>query len=107
MTNVFKMMKDAVLAQKNLKKIQDELKQKTVQFSSDGGEVTVIACGDASIAGIKINEKAVNPHKTAELEKMVLRAVNGALEEAKKMSAEHMQNMMTDMGLPKIPGLSL
>jgi DNA-binding protein YbaB len=41
----------------------------------------------------------------AALEKLVLAAVEGALEAAKKMSADDMQAMMADMGLPNIPGL--
>ena len=105
MTNMLKMLKDTVLAQKNLKKIQDELKQKTVESSSANGKVRVTACGDASIIGIKIDPAVIDPGRVNELEKMALEAVNSALEKAKKMSAEHMQNLMADMGLPNIPGL--
>jgi len=105
MTNMLKMIKDAVSAQKNLKKIQNELQQKTVEYSSAGGEVRVTARGDASLASIKIDPAAVAPNRADKLEKMILETVNGALEEAKKMSAEHMQKLMADMGLPNIPGL--
>ena len=105
MANIFKMMKDTVLAQKNLKKIQNELQQKMVEYSNSGGEVRVTASGDASLVSIKIDPSAVAPNRTDKLEKMILEAVNGALEEAKKMSAEHMQKLMADMGLPNIPGL--
>lgn len=104
MANILKMMKDAVLAQKNIKKIQDELKQKKVEFSGAGGKVRATATGDATIIGLKIDQSAIDPQRANELEKMVLQAVNGALEEAKKMSAEHMQNLMADLGLPNIPG---
>lgn len=105
MTNMLKMLKDAVLAQKNLKKIQDELKQKTVESSSAGGKVRAIACGDASIISIKIDPAVIEPGRVNELEKMVLEAVNSALEKAKKISAEHMQDLMANMGLPNIPGI--
>lgn len=105
MTNMLKMIKDAVLSQKNLKKIQNELQQKTVEYSGAGGAVRVTACGDASLVSIKIDPSALAPNRTDKLEKMILEAVNGALEEAKKMSAEHMQKIMTDIGLPNIPGI--
>lgn len=105
MTNMLKMIKDAVSAQKNLKKIQNELQQKTVEYSGAGGTVRVTASGDASLISIKIDPAAVAPDRTDKLEKMILEAVNGALEEAKKMSAGHMQKLMADMGLPNIPGL--
>lgn len=105
MTNMLKMLKDTISAQKNLKKIQDELKQRTVESSSAGGKVRVTACGDASIISIKIDPAIIDPDQAAELEKMVLETVNNALARAKKMSAEHMQGLMADMGLPNIPGL--
>lgn len=105
MTNLFKMMKDAVAAQHNLKKIQEELKRKTVDYATPDGKVRVTACGDASLLGIKIDAAIMAPGRTAELEKALLTAVNGALEEAKKMSAAHMQGLMAKMGLPNIPGL--
>lgn len=105
MANIFKMMKDTMSAQKNLKKIKNELQQKTVEYSSAGGEVRVTACGDASVLSIKIDPSAVAPNRVDKLEKIILETVNGALEEAKKLSAEHMQKLMTDMGLPNIPGL--
>lgn len=105
MANIFKMMKDTLSAQKNLKKIQNELQRKTVEYSGGGGTVRVTASGDASLVSIKIDPAAVAPERTDKLEKMILEAVNGALAEAKKMSAEHMQKLMADMGLPNIPGL--
>ena len=105
MTNMLKMLKDTLSAQKNLKKIQDELTRKTVEASSAGGKVRVTACGDASLTSIRIDPTVIDPRRTDELEKMVLEVVNSALEKAKKMSAEHMQSLMADMGLPKIPGL--
>jgi len=105
MTNMFKMMKDAVLAQRNLKKLQDELKRKTVEHAGANGKVNVIARGDASIASIKIDPSLIDPRRADEIGSKVTEAVNGALDEAKKMSASHMQSLMADMGLPNIPGL--
>jgi hypothetical protein len=105
MTNMFKMMKDAVLAQKNLKKIQNELRQKTTEAASAGGKVRVTVAGDASIVSIKIDPAVIDARRAGELERMVLEAVNNALEKAKEMSAEHMKGLVADMGLPNIPGL--
>jgi len=107
MTNILKMIKDAAGMQKNMKKLQAELRAKTVEFSSGNGMVTVTARGDASIAAIRIDPRAMDPAHPAALEKLVLAAVEGALEAAKKMSADNMHSMMADMGLPNIPGLGL
>jgi len=105
MTNILKMIKDAAGMQKNVKKIQSQLRAKTVEFSSGKGLVTVTARGDASIAAIRIDPRALDAEHPAALEKLMLTAVEGALEAAKKMSADNMQTMMADMGLPNIPGL--
>ena len=107
MTNILKMIKDAAVMQKNMKKIQSQLRAKTVDFSSGNGLVTVTARGDASIAAVRIDPRAINAAQPAALEKLVLAAVDGALEAAKQMSAEDMKKMMGDMGLPNIPGLGL
>lgn len=107
MTNILKMIKDAAGMQKNMKKMQAQLRAKTVDFSSGNGLVTVTARGDASIAAIRIDPRAMDAGHPAALEKLVLAAVEGALEAAKTMSAEDMRAMMGDMGLPNIPGLGL
>ena len=107
MTNILKMIKDAAGMQKNMKKMQAQLRAKTVEFSSGNGMVTVTARGDASIAAIRIDPRAMDAEHPAALEKLVLAAVEGALEAAKKMSADDMQAMIADMGLPNIPGLGI
>ncbi|MFA7160700.1 MAG: YbaB/EbfC family nucleoid-associated protein [Kiritimatiellia bacterium] len=105
MSNMFKMLQDAVSARKNLKKIQRELEAKTIEYSAGNGAVRATARGDASLAAIRIDPAAIDPGRADRLEKLVLEAVNGALEGAKKESAEHMQKLMAGMGLPNIPGL--
>ena len=105
MKNMFKMLKEAASLQKNVKQIQSKLRKQTVEFSSGVGEITVTARGDGSIADIKIAPGVINPGKAAELEKMVLRAVEGAIGEAKKLSSAEMKNFAAEMGLPNIPGL--
>jgi len=98
-------MKDAVSAQKNLKKIQDELKGQIVEYAAAGGKIHVKAGGDASIAAIKIDPALIVAARANELEGLLVKAINGALDEAKKKSAECMQELMGKMGLPNIPGL--
>lgn len=107
MTNILKMIKDAAGMQKNMKKLQAQMRAKTIEFSSGNGMVTVTARGDASIAAIRIDPRVLEAAHPAALEKLVLTAVEGALEAAKKMSADDMQEIMADMGLPNIPGLGI
>lgn len=105
MKNMFQMIRDAAAMQRQVKNIQSKLREKTVEFSSGGGKVAVTARGDASVAAIRIDPSAINPAQPAVLEKLVLSAVEGALEAAKEMSARDMKQLASDMGLPDIPGL--
>ena len=105
MKNMFKMIHDAAAMQKQVKKIQSQLREKTVEYSSAGGKVTVTARGDASVAAIRIDPAVINPAQPAVLEKLILSAVDGALEAAKELSARNMKNLASEMGLPDIPGL--
>lgn len=98
MKDMFSMMKDAVVMQKNMKRIQAALHQKTVEFKS--GKITVVARGDATIASIKIDPSIIDPAKAAFLEKNVLQAVEGALLAAQRASADEVKKLATEMGLP-------
>ncbi len=102
---MFKMIKEAASLQKNVKKIQAQLREKTVEYSSGQGQVTVKARGDGTIAQIRIDPAVVIPGRAAELEKMTLKAVEGALAEAKKLGAAEMKEFASKMGLPDLPGM--
>ena len=65
MANILKMIKDAAGMQKNVKKIQSQLRSQTVDFSSGNGLVTVTARGDASIAVIHIDPRALDAEHPA------------------------------------------
>lgn len=106
MKNMFKMITEAATMKRNVSKIQAQLRQKTVDFSAGNGKITVTARCDASIANIRIDPTAMDPTKPAVLEKQILAAVEGALEAAKKASADEMKKLVAEMGLPNIPGLT-
>ncbi|MCA1809485.1 MAG: YbaB/EbfC family nucleoid-associated protein [Kiritimatiellia bacterium] len=105
MNNMFKMMKDAAVMQRNVKKIQAQLRQQTVEFSAKGGQVKATARGDGSLASITIAPEAMDPARPAVLEKMVVAAVEGALDAARKHSAREMRGLMSEMGMDGLPGM--
>lgn len=100
MVNMMKLMKQASAMQKNMESMQAELAEKTVEFSSGGGMVTVIARGDMSLERIAIDPKVVDPDDVEMLEDLVLAAVDGAMKEAKDMAAKEMAKITGGMGLP-------
>jgi hypothetical protein len=103
MVNMMKLMQQAASMQKNMEKMQAELAQKTVEFSSGGGMVTAVARGDGTIAGIKIDPKVVDPSDVDMLQDLIVAAVDGAITAAREMAAQEMSKLTA--GLPIPPGL--
>ena len=100
MVNMMKMMKQAAAMQESLGKVQAELAERMVEFSSGGGMVTVMAKGDGTIASIRIDPKLVDPSDVDMLQDTVLAAVNGAMETAKDMAAKEMSKLTAGLGIP-------
>ena len=93
-------MKQAARMQQQIEQTQAQLASRTVEASSGGGAVKVVAKCDGTVASLKINPQAVNPADAQLLEDMILAAVNQALEEAKKVSNAEMGKATQGFGLP-------
>jgi hypothetical protein len=100
MSSIGKLVKQAARAQQQIAQIQAELAVRTVEGSSGGGAVKVVAKCDGSITSIKINPQAVNAADVVLLEDMVLTAVNAALEQAKQISSAEMSKATQGLNLP-------
>jgi DNA-binding YbaB/EbfC family protein len=98
--DMFKMIKEAASLQKNVKKIQSGLARKTVECSSGGDAVTVVAAGDGTVRSIRINPEVVSADRTAKLESLVLAAMSGALKKARDLGAEEVSKVAAGLGLP-------
>ncbi len=94
------MMKQAMELKSKLDKAKKELSKMTAEAEAGKGAVKVVASGDQKIISIKINPEAVNPNKIGDLEKLVFKATNDALEEARKMAAEEMKKLTGGMNIP-------
>lgn len=99
--DMFSMAKQAAGLQKNLKKIQAELKSKTAEFTAAGGKVKAVARGDGTILKISIAPDLLNPAHADTLEKAVLTAVQGAIDSAKNEGQAALKRMAAEMGLPE------
>ena len=100
MPNFMKMMQQAASMQKEMARIQGELAQKTVEFSSGGGMVKATARGDGSLAGLHIDPQVVNPAEVEMLEDLVTAAVDGALQAAKELAAQEMGKVTAGLNIP-------
>ncbi len=97
------LMKQAQQMQERVKKLQEEAGGKTVEASSGGGMVTVVANGRQEIISIKIDPSVVDPSDLDMLQDLVTAAVNEALRKSQELMKEEMAKLTSGMGLP--PGM--
>ena len=97
------LMKQAQQMQGRVKKLQEEAGNKTVEASSGGGMVTVVANGRQEVLSIKIDKSVVDPNDLDMLQDLVTAAVNEALRKSQDLMKEEMGRLTSGMGLP--PGM--
>jgi DNA-binding YbaB/EbfC family protein len=93
-------MKQAARMQQQMEQIQNDLAKRTVEATSGGGAVKVVAKCDGSIGSIKIDPQALNPSDAQLLEDMILTAANQALAQAKEISTAEMGKVTAGFNLP-------
>ncbi len=100
MSSIGKLMKQAARMQQQMEQIQASLAARTVDATSGGGAVKVVAKCDGSLASIKIDPAALNPSDAQMVEDMILLAANQALEQAKKINTEEMGKVTQGFNMP-------
>ena len=100
MPNIGKLLKQAARAQQQIQEIQAQLATRTVEATSGGGAVKVIAKCDGTVSSIKIKPEAINPADAQLLEDMILSAVNQATEQGRQISSAEMGKATQGLNLP-------
>ena len=100
MANLGKLMKQAARMQQQMEQVQAQLAARTVEATSGGGAVKIVAKCDGSIASVKIDPQALNPSDAQLLEDMILTAANQALAQAKEISTAEMGKVTAGLSLP-------
>jgi nucleoid-associated protein EbfC len=93
-------MKQAARIQRQMEEVQSQIAARTVETTSGGGVVKVVAKGDGTIASIKIDPQAVNPADTQLLEDLILSATNSALVQVKEMSNNELGKVTSGFNIP-------
>jgi hypothetical protein len=102
MNNMKNMMKQAQQLQAKMARMQEEMAEKTIEASSGGGMVKVVANGKQEVISIHIEKEVVDPEDVEMLQDLILAAVNEALLQSQKMVSDEMSKLTGGM---KIPGL--
>ena len=100
MKGMANMMKQAQKLQSQMLKLQEELAEKTVESSSGGGMVKVVANGRQQIVSIQIEKEVVDPEDVEMLQDLVLAAVNDALAKAQEMVSSEMGKLTGGLNIP-------
>src|SRR5213594_4292503 len=100
MSSIGKLMKQAARVQRQMEEVQASLAARTVEATSGGGAVKVVAKCDGTIASIKIDPQALNPADAQLVEDMVLAAANQALNQAKEISTAEMGKVTQGFNMP-------
>ena len=93
-------MKQAMRAQQQAEQVQAEMAERTVEATSGGGAVKVVARCDGSVQSIKVDPEALSRDDAEILEDMLLSAVNSAISQGQEIQKNEMAKITSGMGLP-------
>ncbi|HJA50870.1 MAG TPA: YbaB/EbfC family nucleoid-associated protein [Candidatus Fusicatenibacter intestinipullorum] len=100
MANMQGMMKKVQKMQQDMLKMQEELKNRTVEATAGGGAVTVVVTGRKTVEKVTIAPSAVDPEDVEMLEDLVTTAVNEAMRKVDEMTEKEMGKITGGMKLP-------
>jgi len=100
MSSIGKFVKQAARVQRQMEVVQAQLAARTVEASSGGGVVKVVAKCDGTVASVKIDPQAINPGDAQLLEDLILAATNNALSQAREISTAEMGKVTSGLNLP-------
>lgn len=98
------MMKQVQKMQAKMAEMQEQLDSVTVEGTSGGGVVKVVANGRSEILSITIDPEVVNKDDVEMLQDLIMAAVNQAREKANEMQQQQMSSITGGLN---IPGLNL
>ena len=86
--------------QQQMEKVQSDLAQRTIEATSGGGAVKVVAKCDGTIGSIKIDPQAINPADAQLLEDLIVTAANQALSQAREIANSEMGKVTSGLQIP-------
>ncbi len=91
--------------QKQMKSIQKSLKKKETTGESSDGSVTATVNGEFMLTGINIDENLLKSNDKKKIEKMIMSAVNTAVNGSKEVAAQEMSSLTGGLNIPGLNDL--
>lgn len=101
--NMAKMMKQLQQAQVKMAQMQEELAEKTVEISSGGGVVKMVANGQKELLSVQIDPEVLSEENREMLEDLILAAVNELFKRVDELVSSEMKKLTGGLNLP--PGI--
>lgn len=93
-------MKQAQKLQTKMLRLQEEMAGKTVEATSGGGMVKIVANGRQQVVSIQIEKEVVDPEDVEMLQDLILAAVNDALLKSQEMVSQEMSKLTGGLNIP-------
>jgi DNA-binding YbaB/EbfC family protein len=100
MNNMQGMLKKVQKMQNQMLKLQEELKERTVEATAGGEAVKVVVNGSKNIVSLTIAPDAVDPDDVEMLQDMIVTAINDAMKKVDEMTESEMSKVTGGMKLP-------
>ncbi len=101
--NIKNLMKQANQMKEKMEKLQAEAGEKTVEATSGGGMVSVVAKAKGELVSIKIEPEIVQDNDIDMLQDLITAAVNEALTRGQDLMKDEVAKAAGGLGIP--PGL--
>ncbi len=93
-------MKQAQKLQAKMQRLQEEMAEKTIETTSGGGMVKVVASGKQQVVSIQIEKEVVDSDDVEMLQDLILAAVNDALLKSQEMVTQEMSKLTGGLNSP-------
>ena len=100
MGNIGDLMKQAQRMQKDLSRVQDDLKERVVEGTAGGEMVKVLVNGASEIVAVKLAKEVVDPDDLEMLEDLILAAANQGIKKSKELAQSEMGKVTGGLDLP-------
>ncbi len=100
-----KLLLQAQKLQADMARVQEQLKQLTVEATAEGGSIKVTANGQQEITDVYLDSGFVHPANTRALQKIIHTAVNDALNKSRELAKSEMMKATGGFNLSNLTGL--
>lgn len=94
------LLRQAQKMQRDVKRVQDELRERIVEGTAGGGAVKATVNGNKDLIAVKIQKEAVDLQDLGMLEDLVVAAVAAAMKKAEELQKGEMQKVTGGLNLP-------